>query len=368
MSDVAVRRDGGDIIEAVVTKGDLARLTPEERTRYYVDVCKSVGLNPFTRPFEYISLNNKLVLYAKREATDQLRKLNGISLEIVSRETDGDLFVVHVRARDKSGRTDEDFGAVNIAGLRGEARANGALKAITKAKRRVTLSISGLGYLDETEIEDIPAPERKPADTRAQLDYFAGNAAAPEDTYTVDASAFDPDTGEVHLHGTELEAHARLEAAKGTQALRSLFRDLTQRQRNEIGALIGNQEQPGELLRLAQIADDRATEPPVGIPPAQAPRTAAETAPAGDPDPVWLAEFSALEPRPTDDGDGALDWSLYVEASQYLLSRASKADLAALELSRNAHMKRLREEAPELYRRVTQAVAERARELAGAGA
>jgi hypothetical protein len=31
------------------------------------------------------------------------------------------------------------------------------MKAETKAKRRVTLSLSGLGYLDETEISDIPA-------------------------------------------------------------------------------------------------------------------------------------------------------------------------------------------------------------------
>jgi hypothetical protein len=36
-------------------------------------------------------------------------------------------------------------------------RANTILKAITKAKRRVTLSICGLGWLDETEVEDIPA-------------------------------------------------------------------------------------------------------------------------------------------------------------------------------------------------------------------
>ena len=33
---------------------------------------------------------------------------------------------------------------------------NAKLKAITKAKRRVTLSICGLGFLDETEIETIP--------------------------------------------------------------------------------------------------------------------------------------------------------------------------------------------------------------------
>jgi len=45
---------------------------------------------------------------------------------------------------------------VSIAGLRGEAASNAVMKAVTKAKRRVTLSICGLRFLDETEVEDIP--------------------------------------------------------------------------------------------------------------------------------------------------------------------------------------------------------------------
>jgi hypothetical protein len=48
-------------------------------------------------------------------------------------------------------------GAVSVQGLKGEALANALMKAETKAKRRATLSICGLGFLDETEIEDIPA-------------------------------------------------------------------------------------------------------------------------------------------------------------------------------------------------------------------
>jgi hypothetical protein len=42
-----------------------------------------------------------------------------------------------------------------------EDRANTILKAVTKAKRRVTLSICGLGFLDETEVEDIPAAAKR---------------------------------------------------------------------------------------------------------------------------------------------------------------------------------------------------------------
>lgn len=183
-NDVVPIRQGGDIMEAVITKGDLARLTPQERVQFYKATCDSVGLNPLTRPLEYITLNGKVVLYARRDAADQLRKINGISVEVVSQKVDGDMLTVHVRARDKSGRSDEDFGVVSIAGLRGEARANATLKCITKAKRRVTLSIAGLGFLDETEVDDIPARERidTAVDTTAELDQFAavtGEAEPP---------------------------------------------------------------------------------------------------------------------------------------------------------------------------------------------
>lgn len=152
-------------IEEVLVQGNLAQLTPPERVDYYNRVCQSVGLNPFTRPFEYVTLNGKLTLYAKRDAADQLRKIHGINIQIVSQNLDKDtgLYTVHVRATDKSGRTDEDMGVVAVGKKIGDDLANGILKTITKAKRRVTLSIAGLGFLDETEVEDIPERDKKPA-------------------------------------------------------------------------------------------------------------------------------------------------------------------------------------------------------------
>src|SRR5580765_4075459 len=146
-----------DIMESVIAKGDLAKLTPDERVRYYNETCRSMGLNPLTQPFSYITLNNKLTLYATRACADQLRKVNGVSLEIVSRSVENDILRVHVRARLPDGRTDEDFGSVYYPEtLKGEARANAEMKAVTKSKRRVTLSICGLGWLDELEVADIP--------------------------------------------------------------------------------------------------------------------------------------------------------------------------------------------------------------------
>lgn len=144
------------IIEQVIVMGDLAKLTPEQRNLYYKAVCDSLGVNPLTRPFEYITLNGKLTLYARKDATDQLRKIHGVSVRIADRSTMDDLMVVTAEATDKAGRTDASIGAVSIAGLRGEAKANALMKAETKARRRVTLALCGLGILDESEIESIP--------------------------------------------------------------------------------------------------------------------------------------------------------------------------------------------------------------------
>ena len=142
-------------MEEVIAKGDLSKLSADERARYYTEVCRSIGVNPLTKPFDYITLNGKLTLYATKTATDQLRTVKGVSIFKVDAVTDGDLRIVHAYARDAAGREDMDLGVVNVKGLAGEALANAYMKALTKAKRRVTLSICGLGWLDESEIDSV---------------------------------------------------------------------------------------------------------------------------------------------------------------------------------------------------------------------
>jgi len=160
-------------LEQVLLGGDLSRLTPDERLRYYSAVCSSLGLNPLTKPLEYITLDGKLRLYVRKDGTEQLRRVHRISITALSTNQLGDVFVVTATATNAAGRTDVATGAVAIGNLRGNALADALMKAETKAKRRATLSICGLGMLDETEVTDIVAA-----------------AAAPHDT--------DPVTGEMH--------------------------------------------------------------------------------------------------------------------------------------------------------------------------
>lgn len=142
--------------EKAMIGGNLADLTPSERLNYYGAICESLGLNPLTRPFEYITLNGKLTLYARKDCTEQLRSLRELSIKIVSRELMEGVFIVTAQATNAKGRSDESIGAVPVSNLQGEQKANAMMKAETKAKRRVTLSFCGLGILDESEIDSIP--------------------------------------------------------------------------------------------------------------------------------------------------------------------------------------------------------------------
>lgn len=179
MTNEVVTTGTETMLERVIVGGDLSKLTPGQRTEYYRAVCESLGLNPLTRPFEYIELDGKLTLYTRKDATDQLRANNKINVTIISRERMGDVYIVTVRATTADGRSDESTGVVSLvkeggewrtapsgkryfAGngewteLRGNDMANQLMRAETKAKRRVTLSICGLGWTDESEIETIP--------------------------------------------------------------------------------------------------------------------------------------------------------------------------------------------------------------------
>jgi hypothetical protein len=156
-----------EAIEKALMTGDLSALSPEQRLSYYKQTCESLGLNPLTKPFEYIKLNNKLTLYARKDATDQLRKINAVSIEKPEIQQIDSLIIVTISARCADGRVDSDIGVVPKTDMGGNL-SNALMKAVTKAKRRVTLSICGLGMLDETEVETIPNAQVVPVDEPKQ--------------------------------------------------------------------------------------------------------------------------------------------------------------------------------------------------------
>lgn len=155
MSNITVQEKNMLAVESALVGNDISKLTTQEKMTFYNKICESVGLNPLTKPFAFLKLQGKEVLYATKDCTEQLRKIHGVSTQIISKQVVGDLFEVHVKARDKTGKEDEDISYLVIKGLSGNDLANAMMKGITKGKRRVTLSICGLGMLDESEIETI---------------------------------------------------------------------------------------------------------------------------------------------------------------------------------------------------------------------
>ena len=145
-----------DIIANLVLSGDISKFSVEQKVQYYNMFCESLGLNPVTKPFQIIKFQNKEILYATKDATEQLRKINKVSVVEMNSEIKSDIMIVKVKVQDKDGRTDISSGAVNIKGMSGDTLANAIMKSETKAKRRATLSICGLGILDESEIETLP--------------------------------------------------------------------------------------------------------------------------------------------------------------------------------------------------------------------
>lgn len=163
MSD-AEQQDVAAIATSLVTRGDISGLSAEDMARFYVRLCTRLRLDPTTQPLARLRLNGKEILYATRGATDQLASVWGINRDLLEHpsvvDTGAGKIIRAVCRATWRGRTDTATGAVPVPTGGGEALCNALLKAESKAKRRATLSILGLGLLDETEVESIPARER----------------------------------------------------------------------------------------------------------------------------------------------------------------------------------------------------------------
>jgi hypothetical protein len=175
---------------AEILSGDIASLNKTQRNQFLWRLAKGLGLNPLTKPFDLIILNNKLTVYANRTASDQLRRNNNISHEIVYQgplkvgdTLRDDVYSVQIMMSQpiegsETPRVEYAIGCVGIANLTGEALGNAIMKCHTKALRRGTLAMCGLGFLDEIEVQSIadvarstgrPGPRRvlPPADVTA---------------------------------------------------------------------------------------------------------------------------------------------------------------------------------------------------------
>lgn len=146
-----------DVIASLVLNGDLSKLTPGQKVQYYRAMCNRLGLDPATQPFKLLKFEGKEVLYCDRSGVQQLNKLHKISHEVKRDEVVSDVYKVFARAIGEDGRFTESCGAVAVSGLSGKALANAMMSAETKAKRRATLDLVGLGMDDGPVDALVPA-------------------------------------------------------------------------------------------------------------------------------------------------------------------------------------------------------------------
>jgi hypothetical protein len=147
-----------EILELVFSGGDLSKLKPAERLAYIAWWCGEVQIPKAINPLIFIRTDDgKVRPYSTKATTDYLRKRDGVTIKILEQGFKGDYYIVRVAAKAIGGREDEDLGVVAVTDKMGpKMRGNMMMTAVTKAKRRVTLSICGMGMTDESEMADVP--------------------------------------------------------------------------------------------------------------------------------------------------------------------------------------------------------------------
>ncbi|MCP4900187.1 MAG: hypothetical protein GY906_24715 [bacterium] len=155
-------------INDILQQGDISNLDVTKRSRFLYRLAEKLKLDPFARPFDLIHVkkpdgSKKLIIYANKSASDQIRERDNLSVEcleegplVIGDHVDDSIYIFRVKISNPEGRTEFNVGAVSLAGLDGEDKANAIMKGWTKASRRATLGFAGLGFPDESEVGSIP--------------------------------------------------------------------------------------------------------------------------------------------------------------------------------------------------------------------
>jgi len=159
-------------VEQALIQGNLINLSPEERVSLVLDTCRSLKLNPRTCPFIFILVSDweseaeRLIMYASRNCTDQLRMIHGVTeVQPIKQWQEDGMLMAEAYLQDRTGRHASDLGAIPLKRysrkknqwyeLSGAMLANARMHVGTKATRRATLKLVGLGghIVDESELD-----------------------------------------------------------------------------------------------------------------------------------------------------------------------------------------------------------------------
>lgn len=166
-----------NIERLIEAQGDWGKLSPGERRDLYREICETLDIEPNIMPFYLITTQGrggggeKTILYLNRGGAEALRKKHHISVRVLQSSLihlpgEGLFYQVVVEAsmreptqeEGKEVRREQGVAVADLRDKQGVELENAILFAETKAKRRATISLLGLGslLLDETEALSIP--------------------------------------------------------------------------------------------------------------------------------------------------------------------------------------------------------------------
>lgn len=138
----------------VLLLNDYSPVPEDQRMELYRRICEALELNNLTQPFVFIKTRQGTKLYATKDATNQLRSKRNVSIKVTARELDQDgIFNVYVTAS-IGDRVEDASASLFVDGLEGQDLADAKMKCETKAKRRATLDICGLGLALDDDARD----------------------------------------------------------------------------------------------------------------------------------------------------------------------------------------------------------------------
>ena len=157
-------------LDAILSKsaargGNMERLSEAEKERVVSAYCRALDLNPLSQPITFVKMPGRgEVPYVNRGATDQLAAKHRLNRRTIRGPECVDIggtkvVLCQVEVTHPNGRSETALATLPMGDP-----VNVYMKCETKAKRRGTLSILGLGLLDEMELETIPGAERVQAD------------------------------------------------------------------------------------------------------------------------------------------------------------------------------------------------------------
>jgi hypothetical protein len=132
---------------------------------------------------------------------------------------------------------DEAVGAINVKGKGGDDLANALMKAETKAKRRVTLSIAGLGMTDESELHSIPRKDIQ----HVKVDFNTGEIIEEEKRHLPAPKRMSTlQEFQLCVHENEQALGKALYKRLSAQEQKQLWNNITEDERNWLRMVMAN--------------------------------------------------------------------------------------------------------------------------------